>query len=212
MSPRGDELNKKMRNEAVSKITRAALEVFAEYGYYGTKMSRIMEMTGLSKGLVYHYFPSKEKIFFHLIETALEISRNIWKEALDPPGTAWEKIERLSASLVRTAYTEESSLYYLIMVQAITQGNGMPGLMEFIYPRMSHYEELPRLIAEAQQSGEAAQGDPEVLSSAYFAMFQGFTLFLLHDEELKSKVTPEIFLRILRNPGKQNPAIPFREE
>ena len=201
MSPRGKKLNERMRAEAVAKITGAALEVFAEYGYYGAKMEQIMQVSGLSKGLVYHYFPSKEKVFFHLIDSALEISKNIWKEALNSSGTAWEKIEKLSESLVNNAFTEESSLYFLIMVQAMIQGRSIPGLLEFIYQRTAHYAELPRLISEAQKSGEAMQGDPEVLSSTYFALFQGYTLILLYDDELKKKVSPEIFTNLLRNTG-----------
>ena len=76
MSPRGEKRNEQMRSEALARITRAALAVFAEYGYDGTTMNQITQVSGLSKGLVYHYFPSKEKVFFHLIDTALEISRN----------------------------------------------------------------------------------------------------------------------------------------
>lgn len=201
MSPRGKKLNERMRAEAVAKITGAALEVFAEYGYYGAKMEQIMQVSGLSKGLVYHYFPSKEKVFFHLIDSALEISKNIWKEALNSPGTAWEKIEKLSDSLVNNAFTEESSLYFLIMVQAMIQGRSIPGLLEFIYQRTAHYAELPSLISEAQKSGEVMQGDPEVLSSTYFALFQGYTLILLYDDELKKKISPEIFTNLLRNTG-----------
>ena len=34
MSPRGEKLNMQIRAEAIAKITRAALKVFAEYGYY----------------------------------------------------------------------------------------------------------------------------------------------------------------------------------
>jgi AcrR family transcriptional regulator len=201
MSPRGKKLNEQMRADATAKITKAALEVFASYGYYGATMEQIMKVSGLSKGLVYHYFPSKEKIFFHLVDTALEISRKTWRDALDSPGTAWEKIEKLSENIVKVAYTEEASLYYLIMVQAMTQGKGIPGLMGFIYPRMAIYAELPPLILEAQKTGEAAPGDPELLATAYSALFQGYTLFVLHNEKLKEAITPEIFTNVLRNKG-----------
>ena len=202
MSPRGKKLNEQMRADAMAKITRAALEVFAEYGYHGATMEQIMQVSGLSKGLVYHYFPSKEKIFFHLVDTALEISKNTWKDALDSPGTAWEKIEKLSENVVKIAFTDESSLYSLIMIQATTQGKSIPGLMEHIYQRMAYYNELPPLIIEAQKSGEAAQGDPELLFLAYVALVQGLALFLLNDDEMKKKITPEILTSVLRNTGK----------
>jgi TetR/AcrR family transcriptional regulator len=202
MSPRNQKQNEQMRNEATDKITRAALEVFAEYGYHATTMEQIMRVSGLSKGLVYHYFPSKENIFFNLIDSAIEISGNIWKEALDSPGTAWEKIERLSEHLVKTAFTDESSLYSRIIIQAVTQGKGIPGLLEYIFQHATHFMSLPPLIIEAQQSGEAKQGDPEILASTYFALYQGYTLLLLHDNELKKKISPELFTSILRNTEK----------
>lgn len=202
MSPRGKKLNEQMRADAMAKITNAALEVFAAYGYYGSTMEQIMQVSGLSKGLVYHYFPSKERIFFHLVETALEISSNTWKNALDSPGTAWEKIEKLSDNIVKTAFSNENSLYSLIMIQAMTQGKGIPGLMEHIYQHLTYHYELLPLIIEAQKSGEAAQGDPYVLMFTYLALFQGFTLYLPHDDELKKKIAPEIFTNVLRNTGK----------
>ena len=202
MSPRGKKLNEQMRADAMAKITKAALEVFAEYGYHGATMEQIMQASGLSKGLVYHYFPSKEKIFFHLVDTALDISRNTWQDALGSPGTAWERIEKLSENVVKTAFTDESSLYSLIMVQATTQGKGLPGLMEHIYQSMDYYNELPALIVEAQQSGEAAPGDPELLFIAFVALVQGFVLFSLNDDEMKKKITPQILTSVLRNTGK----------
>jgi AcrR family transcriptional regulator len=201
MSPRGKKLNEQMRADAMAKITKAALEVFAAYGYYGSTMEQIMRVSGLSKGLVYHYFPSKESIFFHLVDSALEISRNTWKDAFDSPGTAWEKIEKLSNNIVKIAFTDESSLYSLIMIQATTQGKGIPGLMEHIYQHLAYYSELQPLIVEAQKSGEAAQGDPDVLALTYIALIQGFTLFLINDDEMKKKITPETFTNVLRNTG-----------
>lgn len=197
MSPRGTKLNEQMRTEATKKITRAALEVFAEYGYHGATMNEIMKVSGLSKGLVYHYFPSKEHIFLHLVDSALEISQRVWSAALDSPGTAWEKIRILSENLVRTAFTEESSLYSLVMVQALSQAKGIPGLLEHIQDLGAHYAALPPLIAEAQQAGQAAPGDPELLAYTYLALFQGFTLFLLQDDGMRKKITPDTFTRVL---------------
>jgi AcrR family transcriptional regulator len=204
MSPRGKKLNEQMRSDAMAKITKAALEVFAGYGYHGATMAHIMQVSGLSKGLVYHYFPSKEKIFLHLIDTALEISKNIWEDAFASPGTAWEKIEKLSENVVRIAFTDESSLYSLIMVQAATQGKSIPGLMEHIYQRLTFYNGLLPLIIEAQKSGEAAPGDPGLLMIAYVSLVQGLVLFSLDDNEMKKIITPEILTKVLRTTGKPN--------
>jgi AcrR family transcriptional regulator len=193
MSPRGESLNERMRAEAMTKITGAALRIFAEYGYHGATMRQITDASGLSKGLVYYYFPSKDRLFSHLVESALDISRAIWNGALDSPGSAWERIEKLSAALVREGFTEESSLFFNIMLQALTQETGIPGLREHINRNMTHYERLPSLLMEAQEAGDAVPGDPEVLVSTYFALLQGYTLILPHNESLRGKITPEVF-------------------
>ncbi|MBN1522977.1 MAG: TetR/AcrR family transcriptional regulator [Spirochaetales bacterium] len=199
MSPRGEKLNENMRQEAIAKITKAALLVFADYGYQSTTMNHIMQVSGLSKGLVYHYFPSKEKVFFHLVETALEISKRTWNEALNSTGTAWEKIKRLTEYLVRSSFTEENFLYSCIILQAMTQSKSVPGLLEFIGMNGKHYQLFPPLIVEAQQAGDIEQGDPGVIISAYFAMFHGYTLLMLHDKGLRDKITPGIFLKVFGN-------------
>jgi len=201
MSPRGKKLNEKMRSDAMARINKAALEVFAEYGYHGATMEQIMRVSGLSKGLVYHYFPSKEKIFTHLVDTALEISRNTWEDAFASPGTAWEKIEKLSENVVKIAFTDESSLYSLIMVQAVTQGKAIPGLMEHIMQGLSYSYGLLPLIIEAQKSGEAAKGNPQMLMMTYIGLIQGLTLLAFNDDEMKKNITPEIFTNVLRHSG-----------
>ena len=71
MSPRGRKQNERMREETLGRIDTAALRVFAEYGYHGATMRRIAKAAGLSYGLVYHYFPSKARMFRRLVDFAL---------------------------------------------------------------------------------------------------------------------------------------------
>jgi AcrR family transcriptional regulator len=201
MSPRGQVQNEHMRTEGLAKITNAALEVFAEYGYHGATMKQIARATGLSYGLVYHYFPSKAKIFRHLVDFALESSMNAMDTALNVPGTAWEKIENLSKILVKNALMGESSLYFLIIQQAMTQGKGIPGL-DYIPERTSeYYEKLAPFITQAQKSGEAVKGDPVALAAAYFSFIQGLATLAFQRKGLEKKITPGMLSNVLRNGG-----------
>ncbi|MFK4760919.1 TetR family transcriptional regulator [Microbacterium sp. ZW T5_45] len=51
-----------------SSILQAATEVFARRGYAGTRMEDVFEAVGLTKGAVYFYFPSKEKLARAVVE------------------------------------------------------------------------------------------------------------------------------------------------
>ncbi|HDP26090.1 MAG TPA: TetR/AcrR family transcriptional regulator [Deltaproteobacteria bacterium] len=56
------------RNQKQNMIIDAALEVFREKGYANARMADISNRAGVSYGLVYHYFGSKEVLFELIVE------------------------------------------------------------------------------------------------------------------------------------------------
>jgi len=192
-----------MRAETLQKITDAAMQVFAGHGYHGTTMKQIAKATGLSHGLVYYYFPSKEDLFRHLVDVALDASNATLAMADDVQGTAWEKLEHLSAVIVREAFKGTASLYFIVMIQAMTQGKSIEGLMDHIQQRSAvHYGTLVPLVMQAQESGDATAGDPVVLTATYFALVQGLALLVSQEPEMADKITPEMLTNVLRSQGR----------
>jgi len=57
------------KNEKQGMIIDAALEVFREKGYANARMADIARRAGVSYGLVYHYFGSKEVLFDLIVES-----------------------------------------------------------------------------------------------------------------------------------------------
>lgn len=68
MSPRTEEQFAEIRNEKRSLIMTSALELFANDGYHTTSISRIAKKAGISKGLLYNYFESKEALLIALLD------------------------------------------------------------------------------------------------------------------------------------------------
>ncbi|MDE6905205.1 MAG: TetR/AcrR family transcriptional regulator [Lachnospiraceae bacterium] len=54
------------------QIIQATLDLFVERGYYGTKTSQISRQAGISEGLLFHYFPTKEILLEELVNIGLE--------------------------------------------------------------------------------------------------------------------------------------------
>ncbi|MGN1117584.1 MAG: TetR/AcrR family transcriptional regulator [Acutalibacteraceae bacterium] len=52
------------------KILTAACEEFARFGYDGATVNQICHKHGISKGLVYHNFESKENLYLRCVEKA----------------------------------------------------------------------------------------------------------------------------------------------
>lgn len=52
-------------------ILRTAAAFFAEQGYDRASMGKLAEACGVSKALIYHYYPSKDALLFDILDTHL---------------------------------------------------------------------------------------------------------------------------------------------
>lgn len=62
MSPRSSAKFEEMREEKKALIMNTALEHFSNVGYHATTITHIARHAGISKGLMYNYFKSKEDL------------------------------------------------------------------------------------------------------------------------------------------------------
>ena len=54
---------RRRKEDRPAEITQAALEAFSERGYDGTRVDDVAKRAGVSKGLLYLYFRTKEELF-----------------------------------------------------------------------------------------------------------------------------------------------------
>jgi AcrR family transcriptional regulator len=78
--PRTPEQYEQIREEKRKQIMDVALRLFAMEGYHATSISKIASEAGISKGLMYNYFDSKEALMFNI----LELGMNHLAELFDP--------------------------------------------------------------------------------------------------------------------------------
>ena len=72
MSPRTPQQLDKIRKERRKAIMDTSLEVFAEHSYESASISMIAKKVGISKGLMYNYFESKEDLLTTLMMDGLD--------------------------------------------------------------------------------------------------------------------------------------------
>ncbi|WP_271003037.1 macrodiolide transporter TimAB transcriptional regulator TimA [Listeria seeligeri] len=63
-------------DEKRKKILEAAMEEFAEKGYQTASTNQICAKAGVSKGLIFHYFGSKEKLYIAAVSYAIDFATN----------------------------------------------------------------------------------------------------------------------------------------
>ena len=71
MSPRTQLQFEEIRGEKKTLIMDAALEHFASEGYFATTINQIARRAGISKGLMYNYFESKEALLTAILQRSL---------------------------------------------------------------------------------------------------------------------------------------------
>lgn len=70
--PRTEEQFEEIREIRKQQIMDAALDLFANEGYYTTSISRIAEKAGVSKGLMYNYFISKDELIKAIVHSGFQ--------------------------------------------------------------------------------------------------------------------------------------------
>lgn len=64
-------------------ILKAALELFAEHGFYGTTTAKISKNAGVSEGLIYKHFKSKKNLLEAIFSDVEEKVKDVFVEMLN---------------------------------------------------------------------------------------------------------------------------------
>jgi len=116
--PRTEEQFREMREKTRELILDKALYLFANKGFHGTSISDIANEAGISKGLAYNYFDSKETILQAIIDRALTAGlevMNVEKYTDDP----YEQLQILITKTFDHIECEESywRMFTALMLQ-----------------------------------------------------------------------------------------------
>jgi AcrR family transcriptional regulator len=190
--PRSEADNERVRDEQRARILNGARAVFARRGMAAT-MAEVAAEAGVSQGLAYRYFASKDELFRALVADAMRPD----DLRLDASGTPGAQLRRLLTVVLeaRRDYPEMYQLMYHVLSDAGTP----PDVIGAVQQRGTRFVELVRtLVVQGQATGEVAADDPDQLVAAVAAMLDGVTRFTLNHPELRSHFPdPAIVLRML---------------
>lgn len=143
-----------------SRILQTALALFSEKGYDATSVREICEAAGITKPTLYHFFGSKDGVYRALVEGALEDFQRTIERAVEPPGTALERLQRVARGYFDSAMRQRE-LVRLILALVHNPSSGAPATD---FPRF--YERIVQLVAgvvdEGVRAGELAEGPADV--------------------------------------------------
>ncbi len=195
----------KERQRRIKTILKAALELFSEKGYEHTTTDEIADYAGLSKGLLYFYFDSKEEIFVSLLIDGMgqlieKLRENI--EPGDPP-------EKQLVSFIETEYNYYSqNVKFLKLLNSTYSGY----LLGKISPKnrerfiAKHYEEM-QILQEIFERGKNLKVFKNIHTDDLIFSLAGLMHGLLimkpgpKDLEAMKNLTIELFLYGIKRGG-----------
>jgi len=151
------ELKKRARRKAErpGEILEAAFEEFVKSGYGATRLEDVAARAGVTKGTIYFYFDSKERVFDEMVRYKSQSFFPAFQSyASGLQGTCTERLQSLIVFVYKQIAADRSSRETLRFL--IAEGSRFPDLVdrhydEFIRPMLERFEEL---IADGIAAGE----------------------------------------------------------
>ncbi|MBN1799735.1 MAG: TetR/AcrR family transcriptional regulator [Spirochaetales bacterium] len=199
--PRTPEENERIKKDKKERILKAGLTVFAENGLAAAKMSDIAQAAGVSYGLVYTYFSSKEQIFVELLNDLFASSNELVAQLKNMKISPLERIKVIFTQLFTMHNNDPTGeLYYRLMLQLTFH----PHLWDKLLIKDVYSEPVFQLIFETikqgQQSGEIIDINPQeiVLLLGYIAL--GFNLrgHEIFENDLNEKNIVDLIIRMIK--------------
>jgi AcrR family transcriptional regulator len=99
MSPRNPQLNELARASANEAILNAAEEVISRDGLHGARTDEVARVAGVSKGLVFNYYKTKDELFEAVVRRQLERTFAVW-ETNPPQGHGRERLASIASTAI----------------------------------------------------------------------------------------------------------------
>lgn len=182
----------------MTQIKMAALKVFAKRGVIGAKTSLIAAEAGLSEGLIFKYFNSKQDLFITLVQNAIEESKQALTEIYQLPGSPIEKLRFLTKEIL----DEENQLPFLL-IHHVSTDDGVPKEAKELVQQQgttSQYVDLLEdLFKSGQQAGEIILDNPRELAASYLKVLSGLMTVVDESDEFHLPKV-DLIMRMIADP------------
>ena len=165
MSPRSAAANERLRAESRARILEHALRLFGEHGYDGTTVKMIAESAGISQGLIYAHFASKDALLVAIFEQSMRDVQESFALA-EAAGAPAERIERLLRGSFEVLRRNERfwRLSYGVRMQ--------PAVLALLGDRVPDWTDVIRGTLR-RYLADAGVPDPAIEAEVLFALIDG---------------------------------------
>ena len=163
-------IREEQKEKRYAEILAAGLDLFIRKGYASTKISDIAEYVGMSVGLLFHYFKSKENLYEELIKYGISGPMSTMAPTDKEPLVFFEDTAKQIFQYMQTQ--PFTAKMFVLMSQAF-YNEAAPQTVKDMLQDFDIYTPTTLLIQKGQENGTIRGGNPYALAIAYWCAIQG---------------------------------------
>lgn len=149
-----------LRKDKQAAILDAAIKVFAEKGYHGSRVSDIAREADIAYGLVYHYFENKEEILHSIFDARWSGFLEAVDEISRRDTTTRDKLVSVAALILNAYRVRPDWVKVLVLELQRSSRFAEPGQLRAVGLL---FHGVARILRAGQETGELrADLDPDV--------------------------------------------------
>ncbi len=164
----------KMGSEKYQKIIQAATKVFAEKGFYNSKVADVAKEAQVADGTIYLYFKNKDDLLISIFEDSMDSFTSAVQQKMDEAQDPTEKLRQfitLHLALVR----ENQDTAQVLQIELRQSSKFMK---EYAASKFKDYLEIiSKILEEGQEKGVFKKGiNPLIVKRAIFGAIDEMAL------------------------------------
>ena len=185
--------------ETRKKIMDAAVNIFADKGYHDARVDEIVDASQTSKGAVYFHFPSKQKIFFAIIEQFVEVLERNLSAAIAREEHGVQRVDVALRTCLET-FQKYGNLTKIFLVQATGLGESFEIKQAEIHTRFARM--IQKHLDQAVKEGDIAPIDTEVAAFIWMGAINDVVMrWVRTGDPEPERVIPTLHTMLLRSIG-----------
>ncbi len=159
------EQKEKRRNE----IMAVGLDLFIRKGYAAAKTQDISQAAGISEGLLFHYFETKEKLYEELIK----LGKSHPKTILNDIGDALLFFQTAARDIIQSVKTKPFAAKMFVLMTQAQCNEAAPESVKTLLAETDSFDLSVEKIKQGQKNGTIKKGDPAALAYTFWGALQG---------------------------------------
>lgn len=152
------------------QIIQAALDLFLQHGYYGTKTSQISRRAGISEGLLFHYFPTKENLLEELVKIGVDGMRMPMQTTAE---NGLDFFYQFTKMLFENVGKNPLIAKMFVFMGHVVQAEDIPERIQRLAVSVDTIVSSRSMVEAGQRDGSIRKGDTMALSNMYWCAVHG---------------------------------------